>query len=130
MFLGDPPDHIRRAEGALIEGLEAGLDVARAGNRAADVALALGAALEKAGIERSARCGYPIGLSYPPDWGERTISFRPEDDTVLEAGMTFHFMPGLWMEDWGLEITEPILIRDAGPAECFCNVERKLFVKP
>jgi hypothetical protein len=29
--------------------------------------------------------------------------------------MTFHFMPGLWMEDWGLEITESILIREAGP---------------
>ena len=26
----------------------------------------------RAGIERGARCGYPIGLSYPPDWGERT----------------------------------------------------------
>ena len=30
--------------------------------------------------------------------------------------MTFHFMPGLWMDDWGLEITESILIRDNGAA--------------
>ena len=55
---------------------------------------------------------------------------RPEDESILEPGMTFHFMPGLWMDDWGLEITEPILILPEGPAECFCNVERKLFVKP
>ena len=129
VFLGDPPDDIRRAEAALVEGLEAGLDAARAGNRAADVAIALAAPLERAGIERGARCGYPIGLSYPPDWGERTISLRPEDNTILEAGMTFHFMPGLWMENWGLEITEPILIRDVGPARCFCDRPRKLFVK-
>ena len=129
VYLGEPPEHIRRAEAALIDGLEAGLDAARAGNRASDVANALAAPLEKAGIERGARCGYPIGLSYPPDWGERTISFRAEDDTILEAGMTFHFMPGLWMDTWGLEITESILIRDGAPAECLCNRPRELYVK-
>lgn len=130
VFLGTPPDFFLRAEAALIEGLEAGLDKARAGNRACDIADALGAAMDKAGIERGARCGYPIGLSYPPDWGERTISLRPDDESILKPGMTFHFMPGLWMDDWGLEITESILIREDGPAETFCNVERKLFVKP
>ncbi|WP_146347792.1 M24 family metallopeptidase [Phaeobacter marinintestinus] len=129
LFLGDPPDFLKRAEAALAEGLEAGLDVARAGNRACDIANALAAPLERAGIERGARCGYPIGLSYPPDWGERTVSLRAEDETVLEPGMTFHFMPGLWMQDWGLEITESILIRDEGPAETFCNRPRKMFVK-
>ncbi len=130
LFLGKPPRHIVEAEAALIDGLEAGLDAARAGNRACDVANALAAPLERAGITRGARCGYPIGLSYPPDWGERTISFRAEDETVLEPGMTFHFMPGLWMDGWGLEITESILIRETGPAETFCDRPRKLFVKP
>ncbi|MCA0870577.1 M24 family metallopeptidase [Seohaeicola saemankumensis] len=130
VFLGTPPDFLKRAEAALVEGLEAGLDAARPGNRACDIANALAAPLERAGIERGARCGYPIGLSYPPDWGERTISLRSEDQTVLEPGMTFHFMPGLWMTDWGLEITESILIRDSGPAETFCNRPRQLFVKP
>ena len=129
VFLGTPPDHFRRAEAALVEGLEAGLDAARPGNTAADIARALALPLERAGIERSARAGYPIGLSYPPDWGERTISIREGDDTVLEPGMTFHFMPGLWMNDWGLEITESILIRDKGPAECLCDRPRQLFVK-
>ncbi len=129
VFFGKPPEFLRRAEAALVEGLEAGLEAARAGNRACDIAEALAAPLTRAGIERSARCGYPIGLSYPPDWGERTISLREEDRSVLEPGMTFHFMPGLWMEDWGLEITETILIRDSGPAECLCDRPRKLYVK-
>jgi len=129
IWLGTPPDAVRHAEEALIEGLEAGLDAARAGNRACDIAEALGGALTRAGIERGARCGYPIGLSYPPDWGERTISLRSEDENVLEPGMTFHFMPGLWMADWGLEITESILITEDGPAETFCNRPRQLFVK-
>ena len=33
------------------------------------------------------------------------------------------------MESWGLETTETILITESGPAQPFCTVERKLFVK-
>ena len=129
VYLGKPTQTFVDASKALTAGLEAGLEVARAGNRACDIANALNAELAKVGIERGERCGYPIGISYPPDWGERTISLRPTDETVLQAGMTFHFMPGLWMKDWGLETTETILIREDGPAEALCNVERKMFVK-
>ncbi|MBW3604095.1 MAG: ectoine hydrolase DoeA [Actinobacteria bacterium] len=130
VFLGDPPEAIVRAEAAVVEGLERGIDAARAGNRACDIANAFYEVLARAGIDRSGRCGYPIGLSYPPDWGERTMSIRPSDDALLEPGMTFHFMPGLWMDDWGFEITESLLIRDDGPAEPLANHPRKLFVKP
>ncbi|WP_297842075.1 ectoine hydrolase DoeA [uncultured Roseibium sp.] len=129
VFLGKPEQYLLDAEKALVEGLEAGLDTARAGNTAGDIARALAKPLEAAGIERGARAGYPIGISYPPDWGERTISIREEDNTVLKPGMTFHFMPGLWMDGWGLEITESILIKENGPAECLCNRPRRLFVK-
>ena len=129
VFLGKPPQHLVDASKALVEGLNAGLEAARPGNRACDVANALHNALLKAGIKRDARCGYPIGISYPPDWGERTISLRKEDESVLEAGMTFHFMPGIWMDDWGLEITESIMIREGGAAECLCQRPRELCVK-
>ena len=80
------------------------------------------------GIEKESRCGYAVGLSYPPDWGERTMSLRGNDTTELQAGMTFHFMPALWLDDGGIEITEPIVITDSG-AECLCTTPRKLFVK-
>lgn len=129
IFFGQPPRHMVDAAAALTEGLNAGIDVARPGNRACDIARALDGELAKVGIERPNRCGYAVGLSYPPDWGEHTVSLRAFDETVLEPGMTFHFMPGLWMEDWGIETTETILIRDDGPAEALCKVDRKLFVK-
>jgi ectoine hydrolase len=116
------------AEQAVVAGLEEGLDAARAGNRAADVANALYRALKRFGITKDGRCGYPIGISYPPDWGERTISFRPSDDTILQPGMTFHFMPGIWADSWGLEITESLVIKEQGPAECLAQYPRKLFV--
>ena len=80
------------------------------------------------GIEKDSRCGYAIGVSYPPDWGERTMSLRSDDQTVLQAGMTFHFMPALWLDDGGIEITEPILITENG-AERLCSTPAKLFVK-
>jgi ectoine hydrolase len=129
VWLGEPPKAVRAAEETLLAGLEAGIDAARPGRPAGDVARALFGELAKAGITKDSRCGYPIGLSYPPDWGERTISFRTSDTTELKAGMTFHFMPGLWFDDWGLEITETILIRDDGPAECLASVPRGLVVR-
>ncbi|WP_148252995.1 ectoine hydrolase DoeA [Aidingimonas lacisalsi] len=129
VFLGKPPRDFVRGESALLEGIDNGLAVAKPGNRCADIAMALGAAMDKYGFDRGgARCGYPIGISYPPDWGERTMSLRPSDETILEPGMTFHFMPGMWMDDWGLEITESILITDTG-AETLADFPRQLFVK-
>ena len=84
--------------------------------------------LKKYGITKDNRTGYPIGVSYPPDWGERTMSLRPGDTSVLKENMTFHFMTGLWMKDWGFEITESIRIGENGP-ECLANVPRKMVVK-
>lgn len=129
VFLGKPTQTFLDAEKAVLEGMEAGLEAARAGNLCQDIAAAFFDVLEKYGIVKDSRTGYPIGLSYPPDWGERTMSLRRGDTSVLEENMTFHFMTGLWMEDWGMEITESIRIRDSGPAECLASVPRELFVK-
>ncbi|MGI9410813.1 MAG: ectoine hydrolase DoeA [Hyphomicrobiaceae bacterium] len=128
VFLGKPPQHFLEAEQAVLEGINAGLERARAGQRCEDIANAFYAVLAKYGITKDNRTGYSIGLSYPPDWGERTMSLRGGDRTVLEENMTFHFMTGLWMDDWGFEITESIVIGKDGP-ECLANVPRKLMVK-
>ena len=130
IWLGTPPKDVAHAEQVVLEGIDDGINAARAGNTAGDVARAFYAVLKKHGIKRDGRCGYPIGISYPPDWGERTYSIRPSDETVLQPNMTFHFMPALWMPDWGLEITETLRIRSSGAAEPLADVPRKLFVKP
>ena len=129
LFLGEVPQKYRDAEAAVLDAIDAGLAQAKPGNQAQDIAIAFNATLNKAGFEKDSRCGYAIGISYPPDWGERTISFRRGDTTVLEPGMTFHFMPALWLDDGGLEITEPILITETGH-ECLCTTPRELWVKP
>ena len=128
VFLGKPTQTFLDAEKAVLEGMEAGLEAARAGNLCEDIAFAFFHVLKKYGITKDNRTGYPIGISYPPDWGERTMSLRPGDKTVLQENMTFHFMTGLWMQDWGFEITESIRITQTG-YECLADVPRELFVK-
>ena len=128
IYLGKPTDDFRRAENALQEGIEAGLSEAKPGNQCRDIANALFARLRKHGFEKDNRCGYAIGISYPPDWGERTMSFRESDTTELKPGMTFHFMPGLWFDDWGIEITESIVITESG-CRALAEVPRKLLIK-
>ena len=58
----------------------------------------------------------------------RTICLGTPPAEFIEAGMTFQFMTGLSLADWGLVTTESIVITDGAP-ECLANVERKLFVK-
>ncbi|MBU0583206.1 MAG: ectoine hydrolase DoeA [Alphaproteobacteria bacterium] len=128
VFLGKPTQAFLDAEKATLEGMEAGLAAARPGNTCEDIANGFFGVLKKHGIVKDNRTGYPIGLSYPPDWGERTMSLRPGDKTELKPGMTFHFMTGLWLETMGLEITESILITETG-VECLANVPRMLVVK-
>ncbi|WP_046868931.1 ectoine hydrolase DoeA [Microvirga massiliensis] len=129
VFLGKPTREFLDAEKAVLEGMEEGLAAARPGNTCEDIANAFFAVLKRYGIVKDNRTGYPIGLSYPPDWGERTMSLRPGDRTELQPGMTFHFMTGLWLENMGLEITESIVITQTG-VDCLSNVPRQLFVKP
>ena len=129
VFLGQPTQEFLDAEKAVLEGMEEGLAAARPGNTCEDIANAFFAVLRRYGIVKDNRTGYPIGLSYPPDWGERTMSLRPGDRTELQPSMTFHFMTGLWLENMGLEITESIVITETS-VDCLSSVPRQLFVKP
>ena len=56
------------------------------------------------------------------------MSLRPGDKSVLQENMTFHLIPAIWQDDFGLEITESFVVTANG-AEPFCNYPRKLLVK-
>ena len=128
VYLGKPPQKFLDAESAVSEATEAGLAKCKPGVTCGEVAEAFFGTLQKRGFHKDSRAGYSIGLSYPPDWGERTLSIRRGDKTVLEPNMTLHFMPALWLDDGGLELSETILITDTG-VECLCKTPRKLVVK-
>ena len=42
--------------------------------------------------------------------------------------MTVHVMPGIWLDDWGIEISEAVLIGDKA-AERLCDFPQELVVK-
>jgi len=128
IYLGTPPQHYLDAEKAVLEGTEAAFEQAVPGKRCEDVANAFYRTIEAHGFSKDSRTGYSIGLSYPPDWGERTMSLRDGDKTVLEENMVFHFMPALWFATGGLEITESFVITATG-AEPLARTPRKLLVK-
>ncbi|WP_170368059.1 M24 family metallopeptidase [Ruegeria arenilitoris] len=129
LFLGDPPTDIRRAETAILTAIEDTLAAARPGATCEEIAACVYDSFARAGYVKGNRTGYPVGLSYPPDWGERTMSLRPGDSTVLQDNMTFHLMPGLWTPDWGLAITETFVVTPTG-GQPLADIPRELVVKP
>lgn len=127
VFLGKPNPKAYDTVQIVLEGIEAVLETAKEGVYAHEVHSAWDAVISRHGIVKDSRCGYSIGIGYPPDWGERTISFRPIDNTLLTENVTMHFMPGVWFDDWGVAITESIRITKTG-VECLCNTPRALFI--
>jgi ectoine hydrolase len=127
IHLGKPPAGIQDVAKAVVEGVDAGLAIAKPGNTAEQVEAAWQAVLRRNGLKKESRVGYSVGLSFPPDWGERTVSLRPGDTTQLQAGMCFHIQAGVWLQDWGVAISESFVVADKG-GERFCDVTRALIV--
>jgi len=128
MQLGKPPKAVTNTAAAVLEGMEAVLDTMKPGVAAETVHGAWNKVIGRYGLTKESRIGYAIGIGYPPDWGEHTISLRPGDRTMLEPDHTVHCILGMWMENWGLEVSETILVTETG-AECLTNFPRELFVR-
>ncbi len=129
VYLGRPSEAVRDTAQVVVEGLNAALEAARPGATCEEVEAAWRRVIAKSGIVKESRIGYSTGLNYPPDWGEHTASLRPGDRTVIEPDMTFHLIPAIWMDDWGLEISESFRVTERG-AETFADFPRELIVKP
>jgi Xaa-Pro dipeptidase len=128
VHLGKPPQKLADTAKVVVEGLNNALAAAKPGVTCETVELAWRKTIEKHGIVKDSRIGYSTGLNYPPDWGESTLSLRPGDKTELAPNMTIHMIPGIWRDDWGIEISECFRVTGTG-AEPFCDFPRRLFVK-
>ena len=128
VFLGDPPDDLAKTAQGVVTGLQETLAFIRPGQTAEAVEARWREAIAHTGVVKPSRVGYSFGLSYVPDWGEHTVSLRPGDKTVLQPGMTIHFMPGIWLDTYGFECSEPVLISEAG-CEKLIRFPQQLFVK-
>jgi Xaa-Pro dipeptidase len=128
LYLGDPPEDLRKTAEAVVAGLQETLDFMAPGVTAEEVEARWREAIAHTGVVKPSRVGYSYGLNYVPDWGEHTVSLRPGDKTVLQPGMTLHFMPGIWLDAYGFECSEPVLITEKG-CEKFIELPQKLFTK-
>jgi ectoine hydrolase len=126
--LGKTPQRVADTAKAVLEGMEAVLATTRPGIFAEDVEAAWRKVIARHGLKKESRIGYSIGVAYPPDWGEHTISLRPGDRTVLEPGNVVHCILGMWMEGWGIEVSETILVTDKG-SETLTKFPREIHVK-
>jgi len=126
LWLGKPPKAMLDLAAVIAEGLNAVLDAVKPGVVLEELAAVWTAVISRHGIEKDSRIGYPVGIGYPPTWGELTCSMRKGDRTVLEPNMTFHCIPALWMEDYGLVISESFAVTETG-ARTFADFPRKLF---
>ncbi|WP_350277153.1 M24 family metallopeptidase [Kribbella sp. HUAS MG21] len=114
VMLGDPPRRLRETAKIVADGMQATLSTIRPGVTGGAVHAAFNEVISAHGLVKESRIGYSIGIGYPPDWGERTVSLRAEETTVLTAGMAFHVILGMWMDGWGYELSEPVAVTDDG----------------
>ena len=128
VIIGDAPRKVRDLAAVVVEGIAETLAAIKPGITCEEVERVWAGSIAKSGFIKDSRVGYSMGLNYPPDWGEHTASLRPGDKTVMQPNMTFHFMPGIWLDDCGVDISESIRITENG-VETFTNYPRKLLVK-
>ncbi|WP_066302402.1 M24 family metallopeptidase [Arthrobacter luteolus] len=128
VVLGPPSDRLAKLADAVADGLDAVLTEVQPGVPVHELARAWNRTLAKYGLEKPSRIGYSIGIGYPPDWGERTISLRSEDETILAENMTFHLIGGMWMDNYGYELSESIRVSPDG-VEPLTSFPRELLQK-
>ena len=104
--VGGPTQQRRDRQARILEATAAGIELARPGRRASEVAGAVGDALVRLGLPNFGfgRVGHGIGLTAtePP-------SVARHDDTVLEAGMVITVEPAS-VEDDGIYCAEQIVV--------------------
>jgi ectoine hydrolase len=128
VMLGNPPDRLASTAKVTQEGMAAALEAAVPGATGGDVHAAFNAVIAQHGLVKESRIGYSIGIGYPPDWGERTVSLRAQEPTVLVPGMAFHVILGMWMDGWGYELSEPVVIGSSG-VERLTDLAQDLTIK-
>ena len=125
IYCGEPPQDFLDGYATMLAAYEAGLAAAKTGALARDVNAACRAPIEDAGLGESFR--HRMGHGIGKDVHERPF-LSPEDDTPLEAGMTFTDEPSIIVNDsWSLRIENIIVVEDGG-GRCLNSFSNELIV--
>lgn len=126
---GPPEARHEETAAALREVLEVAIAAIRPGVSAAEVDADCRAALDRRGLGRffRHRAAYGIGIGFPPNWSEGHIySIRPDDGLILQPNMTFHVIPTVFLEDFGMCFSDSVRVTEEG-CEVLTRFERRLF---
>ncbi|MBL8270141.1 MAG: M24 family metallopeptidase [Steroidobacter sp.] len=126
VVIGEPAPVMLRLESVALEVIDNILAFVKPGMICSDVSDETQRILRRHGIAKESRCGYSIGIAFPPTGGELTASLRAGDTTVLKPGAVIHFLPAIWADGGSIVISEPLLVTESG-VECLANVPRRLF---
>ncbi|MER8439177.1 Xaa-Pro peptidase family protein [Mesorhizobium sp. M1312] len=127
IYMGKPPKEAQHLADAIVEGGDAVLEMAKPGVVVDELNAVWLSVLNRHGYVKKGRSGYSIGMNFPPDWGERTVSIRAGEKTVLQAGMCFHFQSGVRPPAFGAAISESFVVTERG-GERLADVARELIV--
>ena len=128
--VGKPTDEHKATAEALIEILETAITTIKPGLQAGEVDRICRIKVKQKGLEKyyKSRTAYGIGIGFPPNWAEGHIySIRPDDKTLLEENMTFHIIPTMFREDFGMAISDSVRVTAIG-CEVLTQYPRDLVV--
>jgi ectoine hydrolase len=128
LYIGTPSQEYKDIVNVVLEGLHEMLSVIKEGITCGEVAARWNKVLEKSNVTKDSRCGYPIGIGFPPDWGEQTFSIRPGDTNILQKNMTFHILPALFQAETGFVVSESIRVTKSG-CEALTDLPYDLIIK-
>ncbi len=131
VVVGQPTRQQQFAADGLQGVLESAVEAIRPGITAGEVDAQCRAVVEKLGLGDyfKHRAAYGIGIGFPPNWSEGKIyAIRPGDPLILQPGMTFHIIPTLFLEEFGMCFSDSVRVTETG-CEVMTPYPRKLFVK-
>lgn len=128
MILGNAPEKVKDLGAVVSEGISKALAAVKPGITCEELERVWAESIAKSGFIKDSRIGYPTGLNFPPDWGEHTASIRPGDKTILKPNMVFHMIPGIWLDEFGVDISQSFRVTETGCEE-LTSYKRELLVK-
>lgn len=129
VVVGEPRKAHREAANTLEEVLETAIDAIRPGRTSGEVDARCRAVVNKRGLGSHFRhrAAYGIGIGFPPNWSEGHIfAIRPDDPLVLEPNMTFHVIPTLFTNEFGMCFSDSVRVTERG-CEVLTDFPRRLF---
>ena len=117
VVVGKPTIEQNEAADALRGVLEAAIDSIKPGLTSGEVDQRCRQVVEKLGLGKyfKHRSAYGIGIGFPPNWSEGHIyAIRPEDPLIIQPNMTFHVIPTLFLDSFGMCFSDSVRVTENG----------------